>query len=153
MAGMEGRLVGVAMRVKSRAPMVELERAEITPEQGVAGDFRGRPGRRQVTVLSAEDWETACAVLGEQLPWTLRRANLLVAGITFHESTGSIVRIGDVALQVTGETDPCSRMDEAAPGLFGALRADWRGGVCCRVICGGTIAPPAKVTLETPPVQ
>ena len=62
--------------------MLELPRAEATGSGGVADDFRGRPGRRQVTVLRLEDWQAACAQAGRpELPWTTRRANLLVSGI------------------------------------------------------------------------
>ncbi len=146
----QGTLIGIAIRAKSRAPMVEQNQAEITAEHGVVGDFRGAPGVRQVTVLSVEDWEDACAELGQQLPWTTRRANLFVEGLRFCETTGATVRLGDVILQVTGETEPCSRMEEAATGLCGALTPNWRGGVCCRVISGGILAPQDKVSLERP---
>jgi MOSC domain-containing protein YiiM len=145
-----GKLIAIAVRAKSRAPMVEVDQATITSERGVAGDFRGTPGSRQVTLLSAADWNAACEVLGEQLPWTVRRANLLVEGLALCDTTDAIIRIGEVVLQVSGETKPCSRMDEAAPGLRRALTPRWRGGVCCRIISGGKVAPGAAVTLESP---
>ena len=54
-----GRLTGIARRDRSRAPMQTLDRAEISTATGVAQDFRGKPGRRQVTVISAEAWRQA----------------------------------------------------------------------------------------------
>ena len=39
-------------------------------------------------------------------------------------------------------------MDEAEPGLMAALKPDWRGGVCCRVIQGGEITRDMPVTIE-----
>ena len=75
-----GKLVGIAVRSKSRAPMQKLDAAQITTQQGVAGDFRGRPGARQVTLMSNEAWSKACALLDRQVDWTVRRANLLVEG-------------------------------------------------------------------------
>lgn len=143
-----GRLLGIATRAKSRAPMVETAQTEITTAAGVAGDFRGKPGKRQVTVLSQEAWARACAALGRELPWTTRRANLLVEGVHLCETAGAVIQIGDVTLQVTGETDPCERMDEASPGLLDALTPDWRGGVCCRVLTGGAIRVGDAVTLS-----
>ena len=131
--------------------MVEISPAEVTTDQGIVGDFRGQPGSRQITVLAMEDWQTACAELGEELPWTVRRANLLVDGIALRESMDSVLRMGSVALQITAETEPCSRMEEAATGLCSALTPEWRGGVCCRVIQGGTITPELPVTLESKP--
>jgi hypothetical protein len=43
----------------------------------------GRPvPLRQITVLAREAWEAAAAALGDpDLPWTVRRANLLVEGV------------------------------------------------------------------------
>ena len=146
----QGRLLGIAIREKSRGSMKEMKSAAVNTSQGLAGDFRGKPGPRQVTVLAREDWNSACEALGKDLPWTLRRANLLVEGISLRETIGSIIRIGELNLQVTGETDPCARMDEAEPGLMKALLPDWRGGVCCRVIKDGEIASGESVTLESP---
>lgn len=144
----QGKLLGIAVRSRSRAPMQEVDTAEITVEWGVANDSRGKPGGRQVTLLDAADWDAACKDLGAELPWTSRRANLLVAGIRLKESIGSTIGIGDVVLQVTGETDPCGRMDEIQAGLREALSPDWRGGVCCRVIRGGTICKGSPVTIR-----
>lgn len=148
----QGKLLGIALRAHSRAPMREVEIAEITEEYGVANDSRGKPGGRQVTVLAAEDWLAACEVLGKKLPWTCRRANLLVQGIKLKDSSGSTIILGDVMLEVTGETDPCSRMDQTEPGLRAALAPDWRGGVCCRVIRGGSICKGTPVTIRGPNV-
>jgi MOSC domain-containing protein YiiM len=126
--------------------MLELPRAEVTRSGGVADDLRGRAGRRQVTVLSLEDWQAACAQVGRpELPWTTRRANLLVSGIDLaavnHASAeGRLLRIGAVELEVTGETAPCERMEEACPGLRAALAGAGRGGVTCRVRRGGELA-------------
>ena len=144
-----GKLLGIAVREKSRGPMLEVTSADVTRGRGVLQDFRGKPGRRQVTVLSVESWKATCEELGQQLPWTTRRANLLVEGIDLCETTGSRLWIGDVVLQITGETDPCSRMDEAVPGLREALTPEWRGGVCCRVINNGAISTMTTVTIES----
>lgn len=135
-----GELVGIARRDAKRASMQELESASVTPDTGVAADFRGRPGKRQVTLLSAEVWDTVCDELGSALPWTTRRANLLVRGVELPRQAGGVIQVGPVALRVTMETDPCSRMDEQHDGLRAALVPDWRGGVCCEVISGGDVA-------------
>lgn len=136
----KGRLLGIAIRQKSRAPMMEQGTIEINGEAGCAGDSRGKPGDRQVTVMAREDWEAACGELARELPWTTRRANLLVEGLPLRETTGLQLTIGNVVLEITGETDPCGRMDELAPGLCGALQPNWRGGVCCRVLQAGVVS-------------
>ena len=75
---------------------------------------------------------------GAALPWVTRRANLLVEG-TAVPREGDRLAIGDLLLEVTGKTQPCQLMDAAFRGLRKALKPDWRGGVCCRVLAGATI--------------
>lgn len=134
-----GKVLGIARRAAKRAPMETLQVAIISGDSGVAGDSRGRPGDRQVTLLSSEDWQAACADADSDLPWTARRANILVGGVELPRVAGAIIEIGDVRLEVTMETAPCSRMDEQHDGLRHALARAWRGGVCCRVIEGGEV--------------
>lgn len=135
-----GRLVGIARRDRKRAPMETLEQADISAETGVARDFRGKPGKRTVTVISARAWREVCSELGRDIPWTTRRANLLVDEIDLPRSTGQVIEIGAVRLEVMMEVDPCSRMDEQVEGLRQALTPDWRGGVGCSVLEGGSVA-------------
>lgn len=142
-----GTLAGIARRERKRAPMEKLESAEISTETGVARDFRGRPGDRQVTAISAASWRAACAELDRELPWTTRRANLLIEDLDLPQRTGDILQVGAVRLLVTGEVDPCSRMDEQCPGLTSALKPDWRGGVSCKVLEGGSVSVGDSVTL------
>ena len=120
------------------------ERAEgrITAAAGLEGDFKGaKYPHRQITVLAREAWEAALSDLGHApLSWTVRRANLLTEGVRLPRAAGGIVRVGQVLLEVTGQTYPCQRMDEACAGLLSALAKDWRGGVTARVIEGGFVA-------------
>jgi len=117
-----------------------LSAAQLSLDKGLVGDSRGQPGPRQVTLLSLAAWQAACDEIGMMLPWTERRANLLVGDLPLYQSAGSRIAIGAAVLEITGETDPCSRMTALHPGLFDALARDWRGGVCCRVLHGGPLA-------------
>lgn len=149
-----GCLIGIARRPASRAPMQETAEGAITLEAGLAGDFKGaRYPQRQITVLAREAWEAALAELGGgALPWTARRANLLVEGLELPRGKGSRLSVGPALLEVTAETYPCARMEEARSGLLAALARDGRGGVTCRVIEGGRIAigDPVAVVLAVP---
>jgi len=133
----EGSVVSIAIRTRSGAAMQERNEAEIRIESGVAEDFRGKPGKRQVTVLSKDAWDAACAEVDVTLPWTERRANLLLTGLELLPTPGARLRVGTALLEVTGQTDPCVRMDAATPGLFAALERHNRAGVCCRVVESG----------------
>jgi MOSC domain-containing protein YiiM len=128
--------------------MQTLERAEISTETGVERDSRGKPGPRQVTVISAEAWRDACRELQAEVPWTTRRANLLIDDFDLPRTVGAVLQVGEVRLRITGEVDPCSRMDEQCPGLKRALQPDWRGGVSCTVLQGGAVALGDEVVTE-----
>lgn len=119
--------------------MKVLKEATVSLAYGVENDFRGRPGDRQVTVLSRESWDEACAQLCVNLHWTTRRVNLLIEEVSLVNTTGHYLQTGDVILEITGETKPCARMDEAMKGLKDALVPYWRGGITCRVIKEGKI--------------
>jgi len=132
-----GRLIGIGSAPAKRAPLLSLQVAEITLASGVTGDVRGATPGRQVTVLFREPWEAACREIGVEIPWLTRRANLFVEGMGIpHDGR---FRVGEVVLEVTGETKPCQVMEAAQQGLRAALKPDWRGGVCCRVVAGGSV--------------
>lgn len=141
-----GRIAGIARHARSRGPIETIDRARISIAGGIAGDLRGarKPGgtgRRQVSLIEAGDWAAAMAEVGHNLPWWHRRANLLVEGLDLPQRPGTLLAIGDdVVLEITVECDPCTRMEEIAPGLRAALTPDWRGGALARVIREGEIA-------------
>lgn len=128
--------------------MVTHQHCDVSEASGLAGDSRGRPGRRQVTVLARESWDAACDRLGHDPGWTTRRSNLLVAGVALEGAVGAQLRIGDLLLEITEECDPCRVMDRAVPGLQEALEPGAAGGVCCCVRQGGQIAVGDEVFLE-----
>jgi MOSC domain-containing protein YiiM len=142
-----GRLLGIATRPATKVPMTHLESARISEAAGVEGEFRGKPGPRQVVVVGREGWDAACRELGVELEWTLRRGNLLVEGVALRGSNGAQLRIGDALLLITGECDPCWVMDKQYEGLRKALTPEWRGGVACRVLRGGDVAVGDEVAL------
>jgi MOSC domain-containing protein YiiM len=144
-----GQLVGIAYKTEKYGSMHTISSAMVGTETGVSPDYRGLPGKRQVTVLSKEAFDAACAELESALLWTIRRANLLISGIELENSSGKQLRIGDLILEITGETEPCYRMDEQHEGLKSALQSAWRGGVTCRVIQSGSIKIGDEVQLTT----
>lgn len=130
----------IAIKNRPRVAMQSIDSAHVSVASGILGDFRGSQLGRQVTILSESAWQTACAEVDADLPWTTRRANLLVDGVEFDESfVGKSIRIGDVELIVTEQTNPCSFMDAQHQGLTAALTPEWRGGICCNVVKPGEI--------------
>lgn len=141
--------------------MEALQEGVISRAAGLEGDFKGaKHPHRQITVLAREDWEAALADLPpgtpEALrasPWTARRANILVEGVRLPRAAGGVLRVGPVELEITGETSPCRRMEEVAPGLIKALAPQWRGGVTCRVLSDGRVRAGDPVTVLHAPEE
>jgi len=132
-----GSLLGIATKERTRAPMVE-HAALAVSARGLAGE-RSHPAARAVTLLAREAWADACRQLGETLPWTLRRANLLVGGVELAECVGRRLRAGALLLEVSEDNPPCRVMDLLHPGLRAALTPGVRAGVACRVIEPGVL--------------
>ena len=142
---MPGRLIGIARKDRPLVAMETVDHVAVGIETGIAGDYRGarRPGKadhRQISIMAAEDWTAALSELGRPVSWEQRRANLLVEGIDLPREAGARLRIGAALVEITGECDPCRRMDAVADGLRRALTPEWRGGRVARVIEGGEIA-------------
>jgi MOSC domain-containing protein YiiM len=146
-----GRLVAIARRHQRRMPMQEIAEGFVSVEAGLAGDCKGAKfPLRQVTVLAREAWEAAAAEAGDAgLPWTVPRQSA-GRGRRVAQEQGGVLRIGPVRLEVTGQTYPCLRMEEARAGLLRALAKDWRGGVTCRVLAGGSIGLDEAVEVLVP---
>jgi MOSC domain-containing protein YiiM len=142
--GATGTLAGIARHAFPKGAMEAIDHADVTLAGGIVGDFRGamkgKPYRRQVTLIERGDWAAAMAEVDHSYDWTARRSNLLVDTLDLPQVPGTLLRIGaDVVLEITRETDPCERMEALAPGLKAALLPDWRGGVCARVVSEGRI--------------
>jgi MOSC domain-containing protein YiiM len=130
--------------------METMQRARVTCEAGVEGDPRGEPGPRQVSVLSQDLWAEACRELGVDLPWTLRRVNLLIEGVPLTSAVGRRLHVGPVILEITDVSAPCEEMDARHPGLRKALEGESRGGLVGRVVQGGEISVGDAVDLGLP---
>ena len=134
-----GILEAIWIKRAKRGPMDAAGRASLVAARGIVGNA-DQGGRRQVTLLEAEAWETMMAELDAGLPPSARRANLLVRGVPLARTRGRVLRVGACRMRVFTEVTPCRRMEEALPGLQAAMRPDWRGGVAAEVLDVGEIA-------------
>jgi MOSC domain-containing protein YiiM len=135
---MPGTLDRIWIKRAHRGKMDPVDRATLVAGRGLEGNAN-YGGRRQVTLLSREQWADATRTLGADVAPAARRANLFIAGIDFEQSRGRIIRIGACRIRVLGETRPCERMDEACNGLRAALDPHWRGGAFGEVLDDGEI--------------
>ena len=142
-----GNVLGISARIESRAPMVVFASAKVSFKHGVGDDSRGlKRNGRQITIMSKEAWEDTLSDLGQDLHWTTRRANILIEGIGLENTTGKVLKVGSFLVEITGELNPCYRMDEQADGLTKALTPNWRGGVTCKLLREGIVNENDSVT-------
>ncbi len=121
--------------------------ATLVEGQGLAGSV-GRSTRRQVTIIEREVWDRAREALQAAIPYSARRANLMISGIRLEETRGRVLQIGETLVKIGGHTTPCERMDEACEGLRAFLEPHWGGGAFGQVIRGGTVRVGDPVTWQ-----
>ena len=133
-----GKLEAIWIKRARRGRMDLVARAELVAGKGIVGNAN-QGGRRQVTIIEREVWLERTSAAGAELDPSTRRANLMISGLPLARSRGKTLRIGECILEIAGETKPCERMEEAAPGLRQAMYHDWGGGAFAMVVKGGTI--------------
>lgn len=135
-----GRVEWIGLRPARETPMQAVQAAQATPGGGLLGDrYQGGNGKRGVTLIQAEHLPAIAALSGHAVvdPATLRR-NLVVSGIPLIALKGRRFRIGEIELEGTAPCDPCSRMEAAlGAGGYNAMRG--HGGLCARIVRGGTL--------------
>jgi len=131
----------IGLRPGRAEPMVPVESAAVTVEDGVVGDrYRSKGVRtRQVTLIEAEDLAAIAAYMGLAAvsPEQLRR-NVVVSGLNLLALKDRRFRLGSAVLEMTGQCHPCSRLEDLI-GRGGYNAARGHGGITARVIESGEI--------------
>jgi MOSC domain-containing protein YiiM len=142
-----GVVLAIARRATDGDPMHEVDQCTLLAGRGIDTENR-KAGKREVTLLSRESWAEACRQLGAELPWTHRRANLLIEGVDLAAAIGKTLAVGEVRIRIHGETKPCGLMDEQHEGLREALVPSQRGGVHGQLLVGGVVRVGERVVVE-----
>jgi MOSC domain-containing protein YiiM len=135
-----GRVGWIGLRPARDVAMHAVDSAEAIAGKGLRGDRYGSgSGKRGITLIQAEHLPVIAALAGrDHIEPALLRRNLVVAGVPLIAFKGRRFRIGDVLCEGTEPCDPCSRMEAAlGAGGYNAMRG--HGGLCARIIEGGTL--------------
>ena len=134
----ESEIVSLRLNVGSREAMVEVDEMVLVAGKGIEGDRHfqkdGKSLSRQILLMDRE-------TLGEfDLSDGQIRENITVRGVELSALVeGSKLSIGEgVVLNITGDCEPCPRMDEIREGLQRALED--RRGVLAYPTSGGIIS-------------
>jgi MOSC domain-containing protein YiiM len=135
-----GELTWIGLRPERKAVMLAPDSAELVAEQGIVGDrYRtNRNGGRQVTLIAAEDLAALSSIQGLAVAPGLVRRNLVTRGVNLLALKDRRFRVGETLLEYAGECHPCSQMETyLGVGGYNAMRG--RGGICARIVEGGTV--------------
>ncbi len=144
---LKGTVKSLGIAVSKLSPMDQVNKIELITGQGIVGDRHlrtdGTRSKRQILLMDIE------TLIEFGLSERDIKENITVQGIDFSLiRSGNIVRIGkDVVLEITGDCEPCSRMDELRSGLKNAI--DGRRGMLAYVKSGGTISSGDSITVES----
>ena len=140
---MAGSIVSLRFCLGSREPMKEVTQANFITGQGMQGDRHlrsdGLRAKRQVLIMDVETLNHFGLEPGQV------RENVTLEGLDLSTiSAGDRVSLGaDVVLEITGDCEPCARMDEIRPGLKEEI--DGKRGVLAFVEKGGVVSIGSEV--------
>ncbi len=121
-----------------RLPMRAVDQVEVVEAHGIVGDRYEGSRHRQVSIQSLEAIRAAEVVFGAPIDPGLTRRNITVSAGEIPKAPGSLIRIGDLLLEVVRVAAPCKLLDDTiGPDAQVALRR--RGGSICRVLESGRV--------------
>ena len=145
---MPGRVEALWTKRMKGGPMDPQDALQVVARTGIK-DNADWGGTRQITIIEKERWEAMMAELGgADVDPSERRANVMVSGCDLGDSRHHILHLGDVRIEIRGETRPCEQMDDAHQGLRKAMAPPWNGGAYGVILDDGEVRLGDPVHLE-----
>jgi len=141
-------VVSIHIAGERNGPARSLAEAKVVADYGVEGDWRSHPrNSRQLTLIEEEGLVATGSKLGLTVPAGASRRQVVVRGMSLNRTVGKTLRLGNVLVWVSDLCDPCENMERTiGPGARLAMAT--HGGVCARVVEGGTLRVGDQVVIE-----
>jgi MOSC domain-containing protein YiiM len=134
-----GVVEGIHIAEKREAPTRARPNVEAVPGRGLEGDRHFDRDKHDLTLIEAEAIEDLAREGGIELGPGEPRRQLVTRGIGLNELVGKRFRVGEVLCEGEELCHPCRHMERLTqPGVLNGLAG--RGGLCARVVEGGTIS-------------
>lgn len=134
----KGKLEAIWLKTSRNGRMDPVDEIIAVKDRGLEGnaDF---DRSRHITLIEKEVFDSLKNELGDNVDPSMRRANFLLSGIRLKDSKNRILIVGDLRIQIRGETKPCMVMDQSFSGLKDALMPNWMGGAHGSILNGATV--------------
>lgn len=137
----DGRVEWIGGADQRKGDVVARRECRLEPGSGIDAEHHAVEGEthREVTLIQHEHLAAVAALTGRKSvdPELLRR-NIVVSGINLLALQERTFQLGDVVLEGTGPCVPCERMEQnLGAGGYNAMIG--HGGICARVVSGGTV--------------
>ncbi|MBM3122047.1 MAG: MOSC domain-containing protein [Chloroflexi bacterium] len=141
---MAGRIAHLFLKEGRALPMRSVPAVTAVAGKGLEGDAAFGRERRQVLLVGQ-------STLGDfDLQPGALRENMTLTGMAVDDlADGTLLEIGEAVLEIIGDCEPCSQMDDLRPGLREAIRG--RRGKLGRVTRSGDVRVGDAVHLTAPP--
>jgi MOSC domain-containing protein YiiM len=133
-----GQVEGIFIAVSRGADTESRPQVVAVPGQGVEGDRHFGPDKHDLTLIEAEAIEGLAEEHGIELGPGEPRRQVVTRGVELNELVGKRFRVGEVLCEGEELCHPCRHMESLTqPGVLKGLVN--RGGLCARILEGGTI--------------
>jgi MOSC domain-containing protein YiiM len=141
---------------KAGEAQVEAQSIHVVVGTGIKGDryfaAKDEPGQN-ITLVEAEEIEAFCTESGRMIDFSCTRRNLVTRGVRLNALVGQEFTIGTVRLRGVELCEPCRSLGKrlATADLSSAAvvkRLLNRGGLRADILCSGSIAVGARVSVD-----
>jgi MOSC domain-containing protein YiiM len=125
-----------------REDMISVETMNAVKQKGIEGDASFGRSKRQILIISQEVVDAYGLMPGDL------RENITVSQLNLSSIPAEArLSIGNVVLEVTGDCNPCDRLEELRVGLMDEIHGN--RGILARVIEPGEITVGQTISQET----